>query len=183
LDGAGASDTPDALIVDRDVDADPSGRALLCYHCGETLPLAPVQQEVDGELRGFCCHGCGAAAEWIGQSELGDYYRLRSAAATRVEEMADLASWDRDDLLGEHAVPVAGGLEITLLTDGMRCAACAWLIDQALRREPGASASAGIQRGFDCRTCSDVWRCSAIARIWPPALRANASAWPNSADG
>jgi Cu2+-exporting ATPase len=137
LDGAGASDTPDTLIVDRAVDADPSGRALLCYHCGETLPLAPVQQEVDGELRGFCCHGCGAAAEWIGQSELGDYYRLRSAAATRVEEMADLASWDRDDLLGEHAVPVAGGLEITLLTDGMRCAACAWLIDQALRREPG----------------------------------------------
>src|SRR3546814_142820 len=27
--------------------------------------------------------------------------------------------------------------EITVLTDGMRCAACAWLVDRALRREPG----------------------------------------------
>jgi Cu2+-exporting ATPase len=123
--------------VDRAVDADPAGRALLCYHCSETLPHAHLQLDVEGELRGFCCHGCVAAAQWIGQSELSDYYRLRSAAATRVQEVPDLASWDRDDLLGEHALPVAGGLEITLLTDGMRCAACAWLIDQALRREPG----------------------------------------------
>ncbi|WP_052949980.1 heavy metal translocating P-type ATPase [Dyella japonica] len=123
--------------MDRAVEADPGGRALLCYHCGEALPPTPLQLDVDGEPRGFCCHGCAAAAEWIRQSQLGDYYRLRSAAATRVEDVPDLASWDRDDLLGEHALPVAGGLEITLLTDGMRCAACAWLIDQALQREPG----------------------------------------------
>jgi Cu2+-exporting ATPase len=123
--------------VDRAVEAGPDGRALLCYHCGEALPHTPLQLDVDGEPRGFCCHGCAAAAEWIRQSQLDDYYRLRSAAATRVEDVPDLASWDRDDLLGEHALPVAGGLEITLLTDGMRCAACAWLIDQALQREPG----------------------------------------------
>jgi Cu2+-exporting ATPase len=123
--------------VDRVVQADPVGRALICYHCGEALPHASLRREVAGEQQDFCCHGCVAAAEWIRHAELGDYYRLRSVAATRVEDVPDLASWDRDDLLGEHALPVAGGLEITLLTDGMRCAACAWLIDQALRREPG----------------------------------------------
>ena len=37
----------------------------------------------------------------------------------------------------QRAVP--GGCEIVLLTDGMRCAACAWLIDRALAREPGVS--------------------------------------------
>ena len=37
----------------------------------------------------------------------------------------------------QRAVP--GGCEVVLLTDGMRCAACAWLIDRALAREPGVS--------------------------------------------
>lgn len=108
-----------------------------CYHCGETLPPGPVLLEIEGDLQGFCCHGCAAAAQWIRQSDLGDYYRLRSVAATRVGDAQDLDGWDREDLLREHAFPVEGGLEITLLTDGMRCAACAWLIDRALQRESG----------------------------------------------
>src|SRR3546814_14596736 len=49
----------------------------------------------------------------------------------------DFSAWDRDDLLHEHVHAVEGGREITVLTDGMRCAACAWLVDRALRREPG----------------------------------------------
>ncbi len=112
-----------------------------CYHCGEALPFGPVLLEIEGRLQGFCCHGCAAAAQWIRQSDLGDYYRLRSVAATRVGDAPDLEGWDRDDLLREHAFPVEGGLEITLLTDGMRCAACAWLIDRALQRESGVSDS------------------------------------------
>src|SRR3546814_8988590 len=49
----------------------------------------------------------------------------------------DFSAWDRDDLLHEHVHAVEGGREITVLTDGMRCAACAWLVDRALRREAG----------------------------------------------
>jgi len=110
----------------------------VCYHCGEALQAEPVLLDVDEQPACFCCHGCAAAAQWIRQSDLGDYYRLRSEAATRVgNEVPDLEGWDREDLLNEHAFPVEGGLEITLLTDGMRCAACAWLIDRALQREPG----------------------------------------------
>src|SRR5690606_32517688 len=76
--------------------------------------------------------------EWIHQSRLEDYYRLRTAAAPRVgADAADFAPWDREDLLQEHAHPVPGGRGITVLADGMRCAACAWLIDRALQREPG----------------------------------------------
>lgn len=123
--------------MDCAVDAANRPELRACYHCGEALPATPVLQDIEGCLQGFCCHGCAAAAQWIGQSDLGDYYRLRSVAATRVGDAPDLEGWDRDDLLREHAFPVEGGLEITLLTDGMRCAACAWLIDRALQREPG----------------------------------------------
>ncbi len=52
-------------------------------------------------------------------------------------DQSDIALWDRAEVLDEHARNVPGGRELTLLTDGMRCAACAWLIDRALTREPG----------------------------------------------
>ena len=124
--------------MDCAVDPIGSAAAEACYHCGEALPASPVLLDIDGCVKGFCCQGCLAAAQWIRSSDLADYYRLRSAAGARVDaDLPDLAGWDRDDLLADHAFPVAGGLEITLLTDGMRCAACAWLIDRALQRVEG----------------------------------------------
>jgi len=93
---------------------------------------------LDGVPRLFCCDGCAAAAQWIDGAGLDDYYRLRSEHAGRVGTgPLDLGVWDRDEVLAEHAHDIEGGREITLLTDGMRCAACAWLIDRALAREPG----------------------------------------------
>ncbi len=109
-----------------------------CYHCGEPLPHSPVPLLVEGALQSFCCQGCASAADWIRHADLGDYYQLRSASAARVGiEPMDLSIWDRDELLQEHSHGIEGGREIILLTDGMRCAACAWLIDRALAREAG----------------------------------------------
>ncbi|MCR6626127.1 heavy metal translocating P-type ATPase [Pseudoxanthomonas japonensis] len=106
-----------------------------CHHCGE--PVASGHPVTAGE-HAFCCEGCAAAAAWIEDADLGSYYRLRSANANRVQaDRLDLESWDRADLLDEHSRVVEGGREIVLLTDGMRCAACAWLIDRALARETG----------------------------------------------
>ena len=109
-----------------------------CYHCGEPVigePIPGLAADADHE---FCCNGCAAAAAWIGEAALGDYYRLRSANGGRVGiELPDFAAWDREAVLAEHSREVDGGREITVLTDTMRCAACAWLIDRALRREPG----------------------------------------------
>ncbi len=135
---AGAIHPSDTVTVDCAVDTAKSPGVQACYHCGEALPAGAMRFDLDGSEQGFCCHGCAAAAQWIRQSDLGDYYRLRSATPARAAvDAPDLSVWDREDLLSEHAFPVDGGLEITLLTDGMRCAACAWLIDRALQREPG----------------------------------------------
>ncbi|TBR09841.1 MAG: cadmium-translocating P-type ATPase [Lysobacter sp.] len=109
-----------------------------CYHCGEPLPPLPAHYDVDGAAQAFCCDGCAAAAQWIGEADLGDYYRLRSEAASRVGNGdTDFSAWDRDEVVADHARAVAGGREITVVTDGMRCAACAWLVNRALTREPG----------------------------------------------
>lgn len=109
-----------------------------CHHCGEPLPPTPLHTDVGGRTRAFCCAGCAAAATWISDAHLDDYYRLRDVPAGRVDPDAPaLAAWDREELLAGHARAITGGREITVLTDGMRCAACAWLIDRALAREDG----------------------------------------------
>ena len=121
------------------VGGDGSSARNACFHCGEPVSAGVALREVfEGEARGFCCGGCAAAARWIREARLGDYYRLREASGSRVgEEAVDYRAWDREDVVAGHAHPCPGGREIVLLTDGMHCAACAWLIDRALRREPG----------------------------------------------
>ncbi|MEZ5464495.1 MAG: heavy metal translocating P-type ATPase [Lysobacteraceae bacterium] len=110
-----------------------------CHHCGDPLPASPLRVQLDGQDRAMCCGGCASAAQWIAGSGLGDYYRLRQSDSRRVEEtLPDLSAWDRDDIQRGHAQTVAdGSREITLVVEGMHCAACAWLIDRALRRERG----------------------------------------------
>lgn len=94
---------------------------------------------VDGVARAFCCTGCSAASRWICDAALGDYYALRSDVAARVapDDGEDHAAWDRAELIEPHSRAVDGSREITLVTDAMRCAACAWLIDRVLLRESG----------------------------------------------
>lgn len=111
-------------------------RSPSCHHCGEPLPAAPVLAEFKGTQRAFCCGGCAGAAHFIEQAGLGDYYRLREEQGRRVGENApDYSAFDREDVLHEHSrVPTEAPdcRELTLIVDGMRCAACAWLIDRAL---------------------------------------------------
>lgn len=118
----------------------------VCFHCGEALAGPAVAGTVSGVEQRFCCAGCAAAADWIVSASLDDYYRLRSAGGNRVPvEAGDFSSWDRDSVLAEHGRHSEGSVEVTVLTQGMRCAACAWLIDRALRQQAGvldASANA-----------------------------------------
>ena len=122
---------------------------LHCFHCDAPVVGAPVRANIDGEVRDFCCNGCATAARWIRDANLDAYYQLRTAPAPRIDMAeADLGVWDREEVQREHARDVREGREMTILTDGMHCAACAWLIDRALMREPGvASVSANAVTG------------------------------------
>lgn len=111
-------------------------RSAACHHCGEPLPVTPVLAEFKGEQHVFCCGGCAGAARFIDQAGLGDYYRLREEQGRRVgEDAQDYSAFDREDVLDEHSRVPADAQdcrEMTLIVDGMRCAACSWLIDRAL---------------------------------------------------
>ena len=115
--------------------------AAACYHCHEPLGLAPVTMELDGRSEAFCCQGCAGAARWISENGLDDYYRLRTASPGKAGDgQLDYTAWDRDEIRDVHCRPCPEGRQITLITDGMHCAACAWLIQNALRTNPAVGA-------------------------------------------
>jgi Cu2+-exporting ATPase len=113
-----------------------------CFHCAEPLPARGVRRAViDGSERALCCAGCEAAAALIRDAGLTDYYRVRSEPARRADEVpADFSAWDSEAVQVAHVREDAGIREITVLVEGIRCAACSWLIEHALAREPGLRA-------------------------------------------
>ena len=115
-----------------------------CWHCGSPLPAEPPSARVAGVDHAVCCHGCLAVAEWIGDLGLGDYYRLRTASATQAPDPGD-ASRSAAALarpgLARHVVRrlAEGRSEAIVLVDGVRCAACCWLIERTLGLLPGVA--------------------------------------------
>ncbi|HPP82455.1 MAG TPA: heavy metal translocating P-type ATPase [Rubrivivax sp.] len=116
--------------------------AAACWHCGEPLPADAPLAVVEGVAHPVCCHGCRAAAEWIDQLGLAAYYRVRSAPSAQApdpqEAQRSAQVWQRPEL-ARHVVRTldAGRSEALLLVDGIRCAACVWLIERALGAAPG----------------------------------------------
>lgn len=112
----------------------------VCHHCGEPMPTdGRLTALIGGQQRPVCCTGCRAAAEWITELGLGDYYQLRSRNAERPQQIpAEHAAWQREELQ-RHVVRELGPArsEVCLLVDGVRCAGCVWLIERALLRVRG----------------------------------------------
>ncbi len=101
-----------------------------CFHCG--LPVVPPCRHhalLLGAERELCCAGCEAVARTILAAGLGSYYATRTAPAQKPPEVtAPLPQG-----------PSSGRSEASLILEHVRCAACLWLIEQALRRVPGIS--------------------------------------------
>jgi len=116
--------------------------AALCFHCGDTVGVAPrffVRR--NGVDLPVCCAGCRAVAELIEASGFGNYYRFRETPALTPspDKQRLLEAWQRCDqresLWGE--VLADGTRELLLQVEGIRCAACAWLIRSHLEARIG----------------------------------------------
>jgi len=117
---------------------------LACFHCGLPAPAGSAWRVViDGQERPMCCPGCEAVARGIVDSGLADYYRNRSAfgATGAASQLVppELALYDRDPAL---ALPAAGQEQCAAVfsLEGLRCAACVWLIERRVARLAGVTA-------------------------------------------
>lgn len=121
-------------------------KALDCFHCGEPAPGRPaITLELDGELKNFCCQGCKAVCETIRAEGLDGFYQFRTEPAATPRELTQ-SELDRirelDHPLAQKSFvsPVKAGQEATLLVSGITCAACIWLLENHMARQPGVIA-------------------------------------------
>ena len=101
-----------------------------CLHCGLEVGA--------GSTGGtdFCCAGCEAAYHLVQGLGLDRYYEKRQLdpSARPMRPDADGAPQD----FAAHAVTAAdGGCTLHLMVEGLQCAACVWLIESVLSRQPG----------------------------------------------
>ncbi|WP_041646428.1 heavy metal translocating P-type ATPase [Aromatoleum aromaticum] len=117
-----------------------------CYHCG--LPVPPDTHHyvtIDGASRRMCCVGCEAVAESIVANGLTDYYRHRDAMPEPQKEalpaeLQELGLFDHPDFQKTFVQPIGEHeREAALILEGITCAACVWLNEQHVARQPGVS--------------------------------------------
>lgn len=135
-------------------------RAQECFHCG--LPCPPEDQwrlEALGSERSFCCPGCHEVARTILSSGLSEYYTLRtergSAAQDAVPEFLKKANLYDHPAVQEGIVNAGadGDKEVSLLLEGIRCAACVWLNERHiadLRGVKSVKINYTTQRAYVC---------------------------------
>ncbi len=136
-------------VLDKSNEPSRSHAAESCFHCG--LPVPPGSTwtvAIGGAPRAMCCPGCEAVAQAIVDNGLTDYYLTRDGYSTTADKDAlvpeELRLYDTPELMAQFSAQLpdgaqAGGesCEAVFSVDGIRCAACVWLIERRLAHVPG----------------------------------------------
>jgi P-type Cu2+ transporter len=119
-----------------------------CFHCGAPLdPSLTIQTRILGENRDMCCIGCKTVAQAIVSSGNERYYQLRTdnnetpdftLQSLPNSIQAELTLYDNPELQKDFSrVNAQGNQEMSLIIEGITCAACAWLIEKQAQQMPG----------------------------------------------
>lgn len=114
-----------------------------CFHCGLPVPAGSRWRvTIDDLPRAMCCPGCEAVAQTIVEIGQSSYYRERDDYAANALDATlmppELRLYSNDDA---QFARDASSCEATLSVEGIRCAACVWLIERQLTRLPGVQAA------------------------------------------
>ena len=111
-----------------------------CFHCG--LPVADsldINIDYLGEKKPMCCHGCEAVAQAIINSGMDDFYKYRTATLDKPEEIVpeflqQLKAYDTPEIQHKFVTETSTEhiLEVSLILEGITCAACVWLNEKHL---------------------------------------------------
>lgn len=143
---------------------------LRCVHCDLPFPPAErVTETVDDDVLNFCCHGCRGAYLIIRGAGLESFYRRREHKAGIIRE-AFTRQFDAD-YLQRYVTHAGDKSEISLIIEGIHCAACVWLIERLLDEHPGiitARVNFATHRllvGFDPTRTTPSAICTRLAEI------------------
>lgn len=124
-----------------------------CRHCGLPVPAS--------RARDFCCAGCEAVHDLLAGSGLEAFYRLGRGATVGAVPQPGRHDW-LPEILAAGALP-DGTVRVQLDVQGVRCAACVWLLQELWRRRAGAlrihlnPALGRVELRFDSRLPLSAW--------------------------
>jgi len=98
------------------------------------------EQVIEGEPQQFCCPACQMVCSAIYDAGLEGFYDRTpdgTPLAPPPEAPKDLALYDLDEVQAEFVDELTREREISLLVEGIHCAACVWLIERSLGQLPG----------------------------------------------
>ncbi len=125
--------------------ATPARSIVACFHCGLDVPLSEtVTAELGGQQQQFCCHGCRGVCETIFAAGLQSFYQKTPSGETLApppEVPAELEAYDLPEVQEEYVTINGSQRTMHLLLEGIHCAACVWLIEQALQKQAGVLAA------------------------------------------
>ena len=122
--------------------------SLRCFHCGEPVPAnTDWTTRIDGTDQPMCCLGCQAVAQAIVDAGAQVYYRQRTVTGVDQQMLEKLSPWAsliEDPAWAARHVQTHATTSTsdrvsttTLAIEGLRCGACAWLIERVLHGQPG----------------------------------------------
>ncbi|MBW2452198.1 MAG: heavy metal translocating P-type ATPase [Deltaproteobacteria bacterium] len=128
-------------------------KLLNCYHCELPIPSTDlVVDQIEGELFFFCCQGCRGAYRIIKSSGFDRFYQQRNWKEPGFPQGAYESSYDDQDL-EPFVLDKGSHFELTFHLEGLRCAACVWLIEKVLGAAGGVEhirINYGSHRGSVC---------------------------------
>lgn len=119
-----------------------------CYHCGLPVPdNLSISVEIDQQDRPMCCYGCQAVAQSIVDSGMSDFYKFRTSNPLKAQDiipefLSQLQTYD-NPLVQQKFVEKqcdsdnADIREVSLILEGIVCAACVWLNERTLQALDG----------------------------------------------
>ena len=114
-----------------------------CFHCGLPVPEdLDITVEIGDKPQPMCCHGCAAVAQAIVDSGMESYYKYRTETAPRAREVVpafleQLKAYDNPAVQKRFVHEQDNLSEVSLILEGIVCAACVWLNERHLKALPG----------------------------------------------
>lgn len=107
----------------------------------------------------MCCPGCQAVATAIVDGGLENFYQFRSVANDRpdINPQGDqrFAIYDLPEVQSEFVIPFDDFFkQANLLLEGITCAACSWLIETHLKKNPAIQS---VTVNVSTHRCAIVW--------------------------
>ena len=126
-----------------------SAEPLFCFHCGLPVPgKLNITVKYQGKDEPMCCYGCQAVAQAIIDSGMDDFYKYRTSTAEKPEEIVpeflqQLKAYDNSAVQKKFVhetndkTSTGKALEVSLILEGITCAACVWLNEKHLNSLDG----------------------------------------------